>query len=165
MAKTVAGVFTVPEGDELLWSAVGVGMAFIVPALQKKIGGAQYASLAPEITELVGAVTNMAIATGVSKFVSPERGNAVAIGAVGTAVLKEAVLLARRVQGGAFPGSRVARAQQSRSFGRGGMSSLMSEKPRLMLGSGRSSVGRTASAGPMRMLFTVDQSASEILNP
>ncbi len=93
MSKTVAGVFTVPEGDELLWSAVGVGMAFIVPALQKKIGGSQYASLAPEITEFVGAVTNMAIATGVGKFVSPERGNAVAIGAVGTAVLKEAVLL------------------------------------------------------------------------
>lgn len=163
MAKTVAGVFTVPEGDELLWSAVGVGMAFIVPALQKKIGGSQYASLAPEITELVGAVTNMAIATGVSRFVSPERGNAVAIGAVGTAVLKEAVLLARRVQGGTFPGSRVARAQARQS--RGGMSSLMSEKPRLMLGSGRSSVGRTANAGPMRMLFTVDQSSSEILNP
>lgn len=158
MAKI--GILTVPKGNELMWTAAGIAAGFIVPAIEKKIGGDKYQGLAPEIHEAVGAATNTLIATGIGMATNGDHALQYATGSVGVAAVKTTALLVKRAQaaGATFPARRNAPSGRITS-------ALMNEKPRMMLGAGRDSVGRTSAGGPMRLLFTVDQSGAEQLSP
>ncbi|MDP2665222.1 MAG: hypothetical protein Q8P23_01040 [bacterium] len=149
MAKI--GILTVPRSNELIWTAAGIAAGFIVPALEKKIGGDRYSALAPEIQEGVGALTNALIATGIGVASTDSHALEYAKGSIGVAAVKTTAMLVRRTQnGGGFPFSRQSR----------GPSALSGQKPRRML----DSVNRSGQGGPMRLLFTVDQSSAEQLS-